>query len=234
MDADQALKQIATYQYGQSRKPLIVVAEEVRDSYSNSERRKFLRKALAALLSSDATIDCKRFVCEQLSIIGTGEEVPALAKLLTDEEMSHVARIALERIPDPAADAALRDALDKAKGKILIGVINSLGVRRDRGAVGALVKLMADGDERVAEAAAAALGKIGGLEAADALAKAKGKASPKVRATVVDSLLRCAERFLDEGKKDIAAKIYSGLCSRAEVDHVRASASRGLEKAQSR
>ena len=64
--------------------------------------------------------------------------VPALAALLPDPELTSWARIALEAIPDPAADAALRDAMGKVEGMTLIGVINSIGVRRDANAVDAI------------------------------------------------------------------------------------------------
>ena len=46
-----------------------------------------------------------------------------------------MARYALETIPDPSVDDALRDALGKLKGRPLLGVIGSLGVRRDAKAV---------------------------------------------------------------------------------------------------
>ncbi len=234
MDADEALKQIATYEYGQSRKGLIAVADDMRRSHNNPERRNHLRKELSALLNANATADCKQFVCEQLSIIGAGEEVPTLAKLLTDEKLSDAARIALERIPDSAADAVLRDALGKTKGKTLVGVINSLGVRRNNESVGVLIKLISDPDDAVAGAACAALGKIGGPEAVSALARARSKASPRLRPTVVDALLRCAERSLREGKKDEATAIYRDLSAPGEARHVREAASRGLESARAR
>jgi len=232
MDLDEALKQIATYEYGQSRRSLILVAEQVRDSHGDPDRRKQLGKQLTALLSSKATMDCKRFVCEQLSIIGSNDEVPELAKLLTDEKLSHMARFALERIPGSASDAALRDALRKAKGNILIGVINSVGERRDREAAGALIRLISDPDDTVAGAAIAALGKIGGPEAVEALAKAKTRASPKMRPTVVDALLVCADRLLAQGMRDEAINMYRELCTPTEAKHVRTAAQHGLEAAK--
>ena len=67
--------------------------------------------------------------------IGTAESVPALAALLPDKDLSHMARYALERIPAPEAGAALRDALPKLSGALKVGVIGSLGVRRDAASV---------------------------------------------------------------------------------------------------
>ena len=90
-----------------------------------------------------------------------------LAALLCNEELSHMARYGLEPIPDPAVDAALRDALEKVKGRLLVGVIGSIGVRRDPKAVAPLVKRLDDPDSEVVQAAARALGRIGTLDAVD-------------------------------------------------------------------
>ncbi len=228
MDLEQALKDMSSYKFGQSRKSLVAIGNFVRDSYNKPAEREQLRKRLAGFLSSDATPDSKRFASEQLSIIGTAEEVPALAKLLTYEELSHPARIALERIPDAAAEDALRDSLSKTKGKLLIGAINSLGERREEASAAALLAFLNNSDEEVAGAAAAALGKIGGREGVRALVAARPTASPKVHATIADALLACAERLLKNGREEAARRIYEGLASPDEARQVQEAARRGL------
>ena len=60
----------------------------------------------------------------------------------------------------------------QGQGAALVGVIGSIGVRRDPQAVPALVKRLGDSDPEVAQAAARALGKIGTLDAVEALEKA--------------------------------------------------------------
>ncbi len=90
---------------------------------------------LIAVLQSDAPPAEKAITCKRLAVYGTKDAVPALAPLLLDKELSSWARIALEAIPGPAADEALRSALGKAQGRLLIGVINSIAVRRDAQAV---------------------------------------------------------------------------------------------------
>ena len=75
----------------------------------------------------------------------------------------------LEPIPDPSVDDALRDALGKLKGRPLVGVIGSIGVRRDSKALDALGKLLKDSDGAVAHAAARAIGSLGTPAAAKAL-----------------------------------------------------------------
>lgn len=229
MELDQALKDMSSYKFGQSRKPLIAIENIVRDSHGKPADREQLRKQLTTFLSSDATPDSKRFACEQLSIVGTAEEVPAMAKLLPNEEMSHAARIALERIQDAAAGEALRDALSKTKGKLLIGVINSLGERREQPSAEALLTFLNNSDDEIAGAAAAALGKIGGRQSIRALAAVRSGASSKLRPIIADALLSCAERLVKNGRKDAARRIYEGLASSEETKEVQEAARRGLK-----
>jgi HEAT repeat protein len=178
------------------------------------------QQELLRLLRSDAPPGDKAITCKKLAIYGTREAVPALAALLSDADLSSWARIALEVIPDPAADAALRDALGKLQGRLLIGVINSLGVRRDARAVGELAKKLKDADPEVASAAAEALGQIGGGPAAKALEQALAKAQPDVRAAVAEGCILCAEKMLAAGKSSDAARLYDAV-RRAQVPRQR-------------
>lgn len=117
---------------------------------------------LLAILKTDAPSLEKSDACRELARIGSAQAVPALTKLLMDEQLSHMARFALESIADPAGDVALRAALGKVKGHLLIGVISSLGTRKDSAAIKPLAKLLTDSDPAVVQAAARALGFIGG------------------------------------------------------------------------
>ena len=76
---------------------------------------------LVDLLKSDAPKSDKAITCKKLALWGYGKSIPALAALLHDPELSSWARIALEVIPDPAADEALREAMKKLKGRVRIG-----------------------------------------------------------------------------------------------------------------
>src|SRR6059058_3964291 len=88
-------------------------------------------RELIAVLNSTAPPGDKAIACKQLVVYGTDAAVPTLAKLLPDKELSSWARIALEAIPGPAADAALRDAMGKLQNRLLVGTINSIAYRRD-------------------------------------------------------------------------------------------------------
>ena len=182
---------------------------------------------LIAIISSDAPPQTKAIPCKQLAVCGTRAAVPALAALLPNAELSSWARIALEAIPDPAADEALRAAVGKLQGRLLVGVINSLGVRRDAKAVETLVAKLKDADPEVTSASAEALGRIGGPDAIKALEPLLASAPPAVRPYVAYGCILCAERLLKEGKGEEAAKLYDTV-RKADVPKNRlAEAARG-------
>ena len=163
---------------------------------------------LIAVLQSNAPQGDKAITCKQLAIYGTEQAVPALAPLLADEELASWARIALEAIPGPAADAALRNALGTLKGRLLVGTINSISVRRDVRAVGALVQKLDDSNADVASAAAVALGHIGGEQAARALTQSLADAPADVRSAAAEGCILCAEQLLASDRAAEAVKLY--------------------------
>ena len=163
---------------------------------------------LIAVLQSDAPKSEKAITCKRLAIYGDDQAVPSLAPLLADKELSSWARIALEAIPGSAADAALRNALGNLHGRLLVGAINSIGVRRDIKAVDALVKKLDDTNASVASAAAIALGHIGGEQAAKALTMLLTDAPADVRSAVAEGCILCAERFLAHDSTTEAVKLY--------------------------
>ena len=77
---------------------------------------------LIAVLKSDAPQFDKAEACRLLQRCATQAAVPALAALLGDEKLSHMALYALEPLPDPAADEALRAALGTTKAVVLRAV----------------------------------------------------------------------------------------------------------------
>jgi HEAT repeat protein len=182
------------------------------------------QKPLAVLRSAAPPQD-KAMACKQLAVYGRKEAVPALAALLADERLSSWARIALEVIPDPAADEALRQASGKLQGRLLVGVINSIGVRRDAQAVECLAARLKDADADVASAAAVALGRIGGPAAVKALEPALGSGPGAVgagaaRSGVAEGCILCAEKFLSGGNRQEAVRLFD-LVRKADVSKQR-------------
>jgi HEAT repeat protein len=162
-----------------------------------------------------------------LAIIGGKDSVAALASLLGDEKLSHMARYGLERNPDPAVDEAFRDALGKLKGRPLVGVIGSIGVRRDGSAVKPLSRMLQDSNPDVAQAAARALGSIGNQFATRALQSALQNVSAENKLAVCEGLLRCAETHVIQGRREVAIEIYDQLRSLQAPHQVRGGALRG-------
>jgi HEAT repeat protein len=163
---------------------------------------------LIRVLQSDAAKAEKAITCKRLAIYGSEKCVPVVAPLLADEELASWARIALEAIPGPAADVALRDASSELKGRLLVGVINSIGVRGDAKAVEVLVKKLNDEDIDVASAAAVALGHIGGEKAAKALTQSLTNGQGEVRSAAAEGCILCAEQFMAQNKTAAAVKLY--------------------------
>jgi len=182
---------------------------------------------LIAVLKSDAPHKEKADACRLLALVGTKDAVAPLAALLGDEKLSHMARYGLEPIPDPAVDEALRDALGKLKGRPLVGVIGSIGVRRDVKAVEPLAKMLHDTDDQVAQAAARALGKIGNQPATRALQRALPNVSAANQLAFCEGLFRCAEALVAQGHQDQAIEIYDQLRKLDAPHQVRGGALRG-------
>lgn len=157
-------------------------------------------KLVAMVKDPKSTVFQKAIACKKLSIVGGKEAVAPMAALLDHPQLACYARFGLEPNPDPSVDEAFRAALPKLQGKLKIGVINSIGVRKDAKAVKALEKLIYDSDAEVAQAAAASVGMIGGLEAARALETALERTKVPVFPVVARATLLCAESVMARDK----------------------------------
>jgi len=195
------------YKFGDSRACQIAIENEMRDAkpagYAAIEA-----KLLTVLQSTEATEDAKTFVCRCLRQIGSAKCVPVVAPLLTNEKLSHMARYALQGNPSPAAGKALRDALGSVKGNLLVGMISSVGARRDAEAVGALASLAKGDDATVAGGAMNALGRIGGGKAAAALQAMTPPAA--LQKAWASAALGCAESLQAADAGKLYRKVYGG------------------------
>jgi len=168
--------------------------------------------ALIRILTDASSSEFRKAkACQRVGESGPKEAVPALSALLSNEHLNTYARYGLEPMADPSADDALRAGLSKLKGNLLIGVINSIGKRRDAKAGPALAKMVYDADADVARAAAEGLGNIGGVSSMKELQAALVKTKGTTRAAVADASLVCAERLLAEGQRDQALALYASL-----------------------
>ena len=173
----------------------------------NETSREQEREQLEILRSNVPRAD-KAIACKKLAICGSASAVPDLANLLPDPQLSSWARIALEAIPDRTADEALREAADELEGRLLIGMINSIGVRRDTLAVDSLTSKLQHQDADIASAAAVALGHIGNAAAVSSLRAALPSATADVRSAVAEGCILCAEQLHAAGESVTATEIY--------------------------
>lgn len=181
-------------------------------------------RLVAVLRSADASLFDKAKACQRLAAIGTPEAVPVLARLLDDQKLAHYARFGLEAMPFPAVDEALREAMGRLSGMHLVGVINSIGFRRDARAVPALIQKLGDSDPQVAGAAAAALGRIATPEAARALLQRLSVVPPELKPALCDACLTCGEQLHHKGQTDASTAVFDAVRTAEAPNHFRLAA----------
>lgn len=227
MPFEEALAKTAACEVGEDRAPLYALEKHVLAATQNPAESKRIEQALIRALEGKSTLLGKDQICRRLSLIGTSAAVPALARLLGAAETADMARYALERIPGPEVDAALRNMLPKSTGKVKIGIVNTLGRRGSPSSVAALRALIPGNDEQVAMAAAAALGWIGDRTAAQALASARAASKGALRTEVERAWLRCGEQMAARKENQEAFAVFKELSGSGE-NLVRIGALRGL------
>jgi len=172
-------------------------------------RREFC-ETLAANLSGDLSSYNKAYLCQELQWAGRKEAVPALGKLLTDEQLSDPAGTALVAIGDGAAEQ-LQAALPKAKGRCRLVIIHSLAALGDAQAVGTLMKVLNDPDREVRLAAGDGLAKISDPRCVRPLIEAADRATGWERIQATKHCLVLAERLMASGNRRQAVGIYRFL-----------------------
>lgn len=180
------------------------------------------------ILQSQASLHDKDAACTWLKRHGTSRSVPALAALLTDEQLSHSSRHALESMPGPEAENALIAALAQTSGSLKAGVISSLGVRRDAAAVSQLAKLLSGSDAQIAGASAEALGEIATPDALAALEQQLESHDGSTPDAVVDGCLRGAHHLLMAGNRRQAFSVYQEVYQRPAKEFLHVAAFRGM------
>jgi HEAT repeat protein len=202
---------LAGFDWGADAAPLALIDAAVVAAHGDAALTSDLERRLGTIVSGASSRGAREFACRKLSMIGTKAAVPVLAARLGDVDDSHMARFALERIPAPEAAAALRQAMGSLRGDLRIGIISSLGGRRDAASVAPLAELLT-GDATTAAAAAAALGRIATAEADAALAAVTPAPGP-VAAAVIDARLACADALLAAGDRSAARAIYEAVAA---------------------
>jgi len=154
-----------------------------------------------------------RALCRELGRSGTAQDVPRLEALLADPSCADAARRALEQIPGDESLNALYGALDTAKGEPLIGVLSSLGERRDVRALPGIAEHLSSRGEGVRAAAIAAIGRIGGSRTGRRLLATESElpASAATQEALGHALLECADELRRAGEAEDARALYEAL-----------------------
>jgi len=208
---------------------LALLSAPVPGAESNRDREE---SRLLAVLASAAPLAERESAVVRLHRVGSERAVPELAKLLSDAELSHAARHALEPMPFASAGRALAEALTTTAGPVRLGLISSLASRREMTAVPALAPLLRDAaDVAAAEAAAHALGMMPDASALAVLEAAWPETTGSVRAAVLDALLAQAWRLLDAGESREAGRVFRSIHSVERDPRVRLAADEGMIRA---
>ena len=223
-----ALDRLKKLEYGENVELLTAVIDDaVAQTGEDADMAKTVENGLLGILQADkSTHNAKDYACRKLKVVATSHSIKKLTEMLHDEKLSHMARYVLQAMPGAEAGKALLEALPKLGGDLKAGVIGSLGVRQEEGAVASLAALLSDGDATISTAAASALGAIRSKDAAKALSAAKPNALAVPVA--IDSSLACAESLLAAGNKLEALKIYRQLAKGDPPRHVKLAAKKGM------
>lgn len=229
-DLSQLTAEAAKWESGQSRESLHQIEQLVCESADQRTLRAQLEAALVKLLDPASTFEARRFACQQLAVVGSDASVPAIAKLLGDNETIGIACLAFGNRLSAKADKALRDALAAARDAGRLQIISTLGNRRDAKAVKPLAKLARDTEVPVAEAAVRSLGMIASEPAAQVIAALRKDANPALQRPLADASLRCAAQLAESGKAKAARAIYEELIALSQPANVRRGAFNALTR----
>lgn len=98
LDLDEILKRASNYEVGKSKKYLTDFSMRLRNCDGSSASYAQFEDKMIDFLASDASIDSKKFICRELSWMGSEKSIAALEKLVNDKDLSEHASYALQRL----------------------------------------------------------------------------------------------------------------------------------------
>jgi len=221
---------IAGYEYGDEPNPCVEAEKLLQDTPVN-KYGPIEEKLIAVVASTRATQTGKAVSCRFLQQVGTDRCIPAVSGLLRDEVLCDYARLVLERLKSTQADKAMRDRLDAAPDKAKVGIIASLGRRRDAKAVNQIAKFANSRNPALAKAAIQALGNIGGKEAAARLSSMKP--GQKLVPTQMHAMVACARSLSGRDAVALCDRVLAGPCSPCRIAALRELTNADAAKASS-
>ena len=195
---------------------------------------KVLARLLASRLPSATTPEARMFLLRQLSLVGNEDQVPAVAPLLLETNVSFYARQALVRIAGNAALEALRSALPKTSGLERAGLIDSLANWTDAKVIRDLIEQARGHDPEAARAAIRGLGCRNEPEALVALVRLKADRLPQLEPALTQAQVQCAASAARSGHSEEASPVLEKLFAPSEPPTVRTAAFQAWAASQGR
>ena len=205
-ELDEKLLLAGKFVDGNPADPLKFIESKAVESLQDSQLRNSLEEKIINSLATAESRRGKDFLCRMLRIMGTKKSIPVMQKLLSEQEISHMARYVLASMQYEEAGTALHLSLNTVQDKLKQGIIDSLGDIRYKKAVPDLIRLLDTAS--VSNNATRALGLIGGDSVSEHLLPRLSKTTGKAYRYTVQALLRCAESYLEKGNKEKALSIY--------------------------
>lgn len=226
-----AVRAVSDYDFDRPRTKLVELERLINATHGNRTARMEIEKAMVELLGSQTTVAAKQFVCKKLWMMGSDLSVPALASLLQgpDPVLAEAACYALRSQESAAAAAAMRKALDRARGVARVAIINLLGDKQDAASVSQLIALATGADALASDAAIAALGKIASPESVAVLTRTHRDSDPTRRLNCSHALLQAAQQLAKRGDSPAAKAIWTLLIKDTEPAQIRRGASLALK-----
>lgn len=170
------------------------------------KEREALVSALVSQLGGSRPKPVQGFLIRELQLVGGKESVPALGRLLSDEDLYSDAALALLAIREGAAEP-FRKALPGAGGRRRLTLIQALGVLADPESIPVFREAARDPDLDTRLAALEGLARLGDAGSVDLLLKAADTPAGWERIQAAKCCLLLAERLAAAGRKAEAAKI---------------------------
>ncbi len=95
---EEILEKASNYETGKSKQHLTDFSMRIRNSDGSAESYALYEQKIIEFLNSNATVDSKKYMCRELSWMGSDQSVDVLEKLLNDKDLAESASFALQRL----------------------------------------------------------------------------------------------------------------------------------------
>ena len=199
------------------------------DLFGEAANQNFLEAIQPALLEQAADPATTPYdfmlIAKRLGVYGDKTSAVEMGKWLGDPQKSHSARNALEEMPFDEALDVLRGALDMVDTPALkAGVIDSLGMRRDAGAVEKILPLLENENDVISNAAFFALSRIAQPAYRETLTQKITAGDDAAKRQAGDLLLMYGEFLRRDGNESDALSVFNAVIENAPADFYKESA----------